>query len=95
MRTLEKSDKHNYKKTIREFVIKTFLRGNKSTRLSDDSSFFEEGIIDSLGALELITFIEETYGFKMEDSDLVPENLDSVNNLAAYVNSKLAGTGPG
>lgn len=78
------------KQTLRKFVIKTFLKGNKSIILSDDSSFFEEGIIDSLGALELITFLEATYGFKMEDSELIPENLDSINNLVAYICSKFA-----
>jgi len=77
------------KETIRKFVVKTFLKGNKSVNLTDDSSFFEEGIIDSLGALELISFIEKTFGFKAQDSELIPENLDSINKINAYVNSKL------
>ena len=77
--------------TIRKFVFKTFLKSNKSIVLSDDDSFFEEGIIDSLGVLELVTFLEQTYGFRVQDSELVPENLDSINNIINFVNMKLAG----
>jgi acyl carrier protein len=78
------------KKTIKEFITSHFLKGDKSITLRDDSSFLEDGIIDSVGILELVAFIEESYGFHVEDEELVPENLDSVEKLVVYVNSKLA-----
>ena len=79
------------KATIKRFVIENFLKGNNSINLLDDSSFIEDGVIDSLGVLELVAFLEETYDFRVEDEELATENLDSINRLVAYVNSKLAG----
>ncbi len=79
------------KATIRGFVVECFLRGDDSVGLLDDTSFIEDGIIDSLGVLELAAFLEETYGFRVEDEELIPENLDSIDRLVDYANSKLAG----
>jgi acyl carrier protein len=56
--------------------------------LKDDTSFLEEGIMDSTAVLELVTFIEETFGITIDDDDLIPENLDSVNNLVGYLKKK-------
>ncbi len=75
---------------IKTFIINNFLKGDKSIVLRDDSLFIEEGIIDSVGVLELVAFIEETFDFRVEDEELVPENLDSVEKLVVYVKSKLA-----
>ena len=74
---------------IRTFIIDTFLFGDDSV-LQEDTSFIQEGIIDSTGVLELITFIEENYGFKIQDDELVPENLDSLNNIRQFLSRKLA-----
>lgn len=54
-----------------------------------DASFLENGIIDSMNVLELVMFVEENYGFKVADSDIVPDNFDSVTRLAAYIRSKV------
>jgi acyl carrier protein len=78
------------KKTLEEFVTTQFLKGESNGNLGNVSSFLEEGIIDSIGVLELVTFIEETYGFRVEDEELVPENLDSINNLVDFINAKLS-----
>jgi acyl carrier protein len=78
------------KQTIREFITGHFLKGSQAKPLGDDGSFLEDGIIDSVGMLELVAFIEETYDVRVEDEELVPENLDSVNKLVVYVRSKLA-----
>jgi len=56
--------------------------------LRDDDSFLEKGIIDSTGVLELVAFIEENFGIKVEDEELIPENLDSIDNLVTFINSK-------
>ena len=82
------------KSLIKAFVIANFLKGDKLAALRDDSLFIEEGIIDSVGVLELVAFIEETFNFRVEDEELVPENLDSIARLVKYVERKLATTKP-
>lgn len=77
----------NTSELIKEFVVENFLFGNDDG-LNDDSSFLDEGIIDSTGVLELVTFIEETFKIKVEDEDMVPENLDSILNVAKYIEKK-------
>ena len=75
---------------IRTFITDTFLFQGGET-VSDTASFLETGLIDSTGILELVAHIEEKYGFKVGDDELVPENLDSVANLAAFVVRKAGG----
>ncbi|MDL1957965.1 MAG: acyl carrier protein [Deltaproteobacteria bacterium] len=76
---------------IRQFIIDNFLMGQDSDSLKDDSSFLEEGVIDSTGVLELVGFLEENYEIKVEDEELIPENLDSIQNICAYLETKLSG----
>ncbi len=73
---------------IRQFIIDNFLMGQDSDDLKDDSSFLEEGVIDSTGVLELVGFLEENYNIKVEDEELIPENLDSIKNICAYIELK-------
>ena len=74
---------------LREFVIDNFMFGKAGKPVHDDDSFLELGIIDSTGVMELVAFLEERYGIKLQDRDLVPDNLDSVNGLARFVESRL------
>ncbi len=76
---------------IRSFVIENFLFGRGGEDLSDDDGFLQLGIIDSMGVLELVGFIEEEFGVSMDDEELIPENLDSVNRIVAYLARKKAG----
>ena len=78
----------NYTKVIREFVIENFLFGDGAL-LEDDKSFLNNGIVDSTGMLELITFLEQTCGIKIEPGEMLPENLDSVTRAAAFVARKV------
>jgi acyl carrier protein len=73
---------------VREFVVENFLFGDGKV-LKYDTSFMEEGIIDSTGILELVFFIEETFGFSIEDDELVPENMDSLQNITRFIDRKL------
>ncbi|TFG47106.1 MAG: acyl carrier protein [Candidatus Brocadiia bacterium] len=73
---------------VREFVVENFLFGDGEV-LKSDTSFMEEGIIDSTGILELVFFIEETFGFSIEDDELVPENMDSLQNITRFMDRKL------
>ena len=77
------------KRIMREFISSNFLAGDKSITLVDSNSFLEAGIIDSVGILELVAFLEEKFQIEVEDEEIVPENFDSVNQLVAYVDSKL------
>ena len=78
----------NIRNQIREFVVENFLFGTDNG-LKEDTSFLDEGIMDSTGALELINFIEETFFIVVEDEEMIPENLDSINNVVSYVERKL------
>ena len=75
---------------IRQFVTDNFLFGRKGVTLGADDSLLEMGLIDSTGVLELVSFIESAFKIKVQDDDLVPENLDSINRLTSFVDSKLA-----
>lgn len=72
---------------IRQFIIENFLF-EEDENLKEDSSFLENGIIDSTGILELIAFLEENFGFAVEDEEIIPENLDSLQAASAYVKWK-------
>ncbi|MCC7374238.1 MAG: acyl carrier protein [Verrucomicrobiales bacterium] len=76
-----------YAPEIRQFVVSNFLFG-KDNGLTDAASFLEQGIIDSTGVLELVSHLEKTYGIKVDDAELVPENLDSVAAVAAFLQRK-------
>ena len=84
------AEKKHIEEKIKKFINQTFLRGGEANPgLKNDTSFLEKGIVDSTGVLELVTFIEETFSIKVEDEELVPENLDSVNNLVDFVSRKV------
>jgi len=72
------------KQKIKDFIIENFLFGEESD-LNGDTSFLEEGIIDSTGVLELIEFLEEEFEIEIDDEDMLPENLDSLNNLEKFI----------
>ena len=74
---------------VRDFILEQFLLDTDNCDLANDASFLESGIVDSTGILELIAFLEETYHITIEDDDLVPSNLDSLNNVVAFVTKKL------
>jgi len=76
------------KEKIRAFMIENFLFGEDND-LKDDTSFLEEGIIDSTGVLELIEYLEEEFDIQIDDEDLIPENLDSLNNLEQFITKLL------
>lgn len=76
------------KEQIRTFIIDNFLFGDDSG-LENDSSFLDGGIIDSTGILELVAYLEDHFNIHIEDKEMVPENLDSINNVRAYLQRKI------
>lgn len=78
------------KDKIRTFIIENFMFG-ENEGLKDNSSFLDEGIIDSTGILELVNFLEEEFSVTVDDEELIPENLDSINNVVGYLERKVKG----
>ncbi len=74
--------------TIREFVAENFLFRGDLKSVSDRESLLENGLIDSMGVLELVAFLEKEFAFRVAEEDVVPENLDSISAIVAYVRQK-------
>jgi acyl carrier protein len=75
---------------IRSFIVENFLFGDEGALASDDQSLMDTGIIDSVGVMELVQYLEVDHGLQIQDEDLMPENLDSIANLAAFIRRKQA-----
>jgi acyl carrier protein len=75
---------------VRAFIKNNFYVSN-DTELSDDMSLLDHGIVDSTGALEIVAFLERTFGIHIDDDELLPENLDSIDKIVVFVGRKQAG----
>ena len=78
----------NIKESIKNYIIDNFLFGDTDTVINDEDSFMETGILDSTGILELIMFLESAFDIKLEDDEILPENLDSLNLLETFIQKK-------
>ena len=76
-------------KQIREFLIRQFPAAKN---VGNDQSLLNNGLIDSLGILEVVTFLEKEFGFTVSDEDLLPQNFGSVHSLSNFVQQKKNGT---
>lgn len=79
---------HDISGALRRFIGENFMFQEDVQSLSDDASFLENGIIDSTGVLELVCFLENTFGIEVADEEMLPENLDSIRAVSAYVARK-------
>lgn len=77
-------------KRIRDFLFLNFLFGYQENDLDDDASFLEFGLLDSTGILELIAFIEEEFEIDIDDTEIIPENMDSINKVGRFVSRRLS-----
>jgi acyl carrier protein len=75
---------------VRTYILQNFLFTDEESALNSADSLLGKGIIDSTGALELVYFLEEQFRVKVEDREMVPENLDSVNHILAFLAKKQA-----
>ena len=73
---------------IQKFILENYLFTSDTSALALDASLLGRGIVDSTGMLEIIMFIEEQLGVTVKDEDMIPENLDSVSRIAAFVESR-------
>jgi acyl carrier protein len=77
------------RRELRQFVTSNFLLSDEDDGLDDHASFLEQGIVDSTGVLELVSFLERRYAITLDDAELVPDNLDSIARLTAFLQRKL------
>ena len=75
--------------TITHFIRNNFLLGDQDKNLDENISLYEKRIVDSTGVLEIVDFLEETFGIKIEDDELVPDNLDSIKKMSEFVQRKI------
>lgn len=73
---------------VKRFIVENFLFNSEGFDLTPDDSLIEQGIIDSTGILELVDFLETTYHIDVDDEELIPQNLDSLKQIAEYVQAK-------
>lgn len=73
---------------IRDYIARNLLFSDNGYQYPDEASFLEEGIVDSVGVLELVSFIEDVFKVKVDDQEITPDNFDSVGKLSAYVRRK-------
>ena len=81
--------KHDISLAVRRFIGENFLFRDDGDALTQDASLLDAGIIDSTGVLELVCFLETTFGIEVQDDEMLPENLDSIRAIANYVGRKL------
>lgn len=74
---------------IREYIARNLLFSDNGFGYADDASFLQEGIIDSVGVMDLILFVEENFDVVVDDHEITPDNFDSVNKLTAYIHNKV------
>jgi len=73
---------------VRGYILENFLFTDDQSALENSDSFLEKGLVDSTGILEILTFIEDDFNITIEDEEMVPENLDSVANIIAFIDKK-------
>jgi acyl carrier protein len=75
------------KTRLHDFILDVFFL-TEATQLTDDVSLIESGIVDSTGILDIILFIEDEFGVEVGDQEAIPDNLESINQIAAFVERK-------
>ncbi|MGY0557195.1 MULTISPECIES: acyl carrier protein [unclassified Lysobacter] len=80
----------DFKSTIKPFILGNFLFTEDTSALADDTSLIRGGIVDSTGILELIEFMETTYGIRVQPAEMVPANFDSLDTISAFLSRKMA-----
>lgn len=94
MRNLVAVDESKIRSEVHGFIASTFLGPGANGELADDDLLFDSGIIDSIGAMELLGFLQEHFRIEILDEELFPENFSSVDRIAVFVLGKLGGTTP-
>jgi acyl carrier protein len=77
---------------IREFILQN-LYFSEDTPIGDEDSFLQTGVIDSMGVMELVSFVQSRFGVTVAPSEVVVEHFDSIRQLAQFIQRKLAAKG--
>jgi acyl carrier protein len=93
MQTHGEDGKKEIKIVLRRFITERFLPFTSLDSFSEQDSFLEKGIVDSTGILELLEFIEEAFAIKVDDEEVIPDNLDSLAKLSDFIGRKLEHAG--
>lgn len=75
---------------IKDYIAKNLLFSSDGYKYPDDASFIDEGIVDSQGVMDLVFFVEENFNLQVQDSEIIPENFDSIQKMTAYIQRKQA-----
>jgi len=86
---LNKLSQEEIIKIVKEYITENFLPSSGLDSFENEDSFMEKGIIDSTGVLELLEFIEERFNIRVEDEEVIPDNLDSLKKLSLFIKKKL------
>lgn len=78
----------NIEGKVREFISNNFLLHDDDSELNPEASLLEAGVIDSTGVLELVSFIETEFNFQIGEDEIIPENLDTINNIVNFIHQK-------
>jgi len=78
----------NKRSVLRKFILENYLYTEDESALKDDDSFLDGGILDSMGILEVIDLLNEVFSIEVEDDEMIPDNLDSINDLLAFIKKK-------
>lgn len=76
------------KDALRTFILNNYLFTDDASALADNQSFLDSGIIDSMGVMEIVLFVEQEFGITIEDADITPENLDNLDSICALIQRK-------
>ena len=82
----------NIKTKVEKYIAENLLFSGNGFPYGSDVSFLDEGIVDSTGVLELVAFVEETFHVTIDDQEITPDNFDSVNRLANFIQQKVSGS---
>lgn len=82
------STSHDRRTVLRQFLARNFLLSDQEFPYGDDESLMKAGVLDSTGVLELILFLDETFGVAVADAEATPRNLDSVRRILDYLATK-------
>jgi acyl carrier protein len=84
----------NLRTSLRTFISSSTLPLSRVNSFADDDSFLEKGILDSTGVLEVVGYIEKEYGMRVEADEIIPDNLDSIDQLTAFIEKKMGKQAP-
>ena len=78
----------NIKVQLRQYIAENLLFSDNGADMNDEESFLDSGVVDSLGVLELATYVEDTFAIEVPDEEVIPDNFDSISKLTAYISRK-------